>query len=109
MKRIKTKQTNCYITKDEDGTIKAWKAWTRDGRTYNDKPRYVKKGEKHYTRMGFITVEDPEVESGYWYSNMMPTIYKDGVSPSYGILAALPFGDKPIEAKTNVVFEIASE
>ena len=109
MKKIETRLTNCYITKDEDGTIRIWTRFRKNGVWYEPtRPRYIKKGQTQTHQVGFLTVEDPPASSGYWETNdgTRQTIYREGISPSYGELAALPFDNQPIRAKMSINYYI---
>lgn len=109
MKKIETRQTNCYITKDEDGTIRVWTRFREKGVWHEPtRPHYIMKGQTQTYQVGFLTVEDPPASSGFWETNdgTRQTVYREGISPSYGELAALPFDNQPILAKMSINYYI---
>ena len=109
MKKIETRQTDCYITKDDDGTIRVWRNYCEKGVWHGPTlPRYIKKGQTQTYQVGFLTVEDPPASSGYWDTNdgTRQTVYREGISPSYEQFADLPFDNQPIRAKMSVNYYI---
>ena len=109
MKKAETHKYPCWITRDQDGTLKVWRG---RGKHHRDdlppKPRRISPGTVPVSRVGFIGIEEPKVEEGEgrWDNGDFKETRVFGFLPetNASLFPEIKWEDEPVKA--HVCFNI---